>query len=101
MCLCSSFSVNEWGVGGGGGGHCDPPLDDMSEKGKKLHPVCCFPCWVTHGFEKVRVNSRLALTRPEKTSRPVWLTVTVTSTLLSVRQPVGGDSWLGWLTVDV
>lgn len=24
--------------------------------------VCCFPCWVTRGFKKVRVNSRLALT---------------------------------------
>lgn len=23
--------------------------------------VCCFPCWVTHGFRKVRVNSKLTL----------------------------------------
>lgn len=106
--LCSTFDCSQLVEEDGGcffaphsRGHRDPPLDDMSEKGKKGHSVCCFPCWVTHGFEKVQVNSRLALTQPEKTSWLVWLTVTVTSTLLCGRQPVRGDSWLGRLTVDV
>lgn len=75
--LCSTFDCSQLVEEDGGcffaphsRGHRDPPLDDMSEKGKKGHSVCCFPCWVTHGFEKVQVNSRLALTQPEKTSWP-------------------------------
>lgn len=62
----------------------------------KKGSVCCFPCWVTHGFKKTWVNSRLTLAAWENNPvrPPDCHSYLLSSLCLYVRPPVREDSWL-------